>query len=335
MSEPLKEIINGYQKIRPLGKGSYGEAFLVEHVESRIRYAMKILPDDIDHDQDITEVEFLQIANHPFIIKYINHFPYPDSFRGGHCIVMEIADGCDLRSKMVSMKNLIQEKLALNWFTHICLALLKMHSKGIIHRDIKPENILIVGDVSGGIAKLGDFGTVKHIDIATHLSSKVGTPLYFAPERMTKKYSYKSDVWSLGVILFELLSGGVHPFQEEGTTKVQYIVSLQKLKLKQLPDDVSEGCKNLVNKLLTKNQKQRPTIQEVLKEPLIQEKIRLIINEYVNGEQIQESIRQQLLQTRTLCCLPTLAPQRRSSSLLRQQQPRPLSKILLSPSIKC
>lgn len=109
----------------------------------------------------------------------------------------------------------IPEKLALNWFTHACLGLAKMHSQGLIHRDIKPDNILIVGEKAGGIAKLGDFGTVldyKQTSLSLKMTRKIGTANYFAPEKKTKKYRFEVDIWSMGVVLFEMVSGGQHPF---------------------------------------------------------------------------------------------------------------------------
>jgi len=105
-----------------------------------------------------------------------------------------------------------------------------MHFKGVAHRDIKPENILIVGDKSGGIAKLGDFGTVKCVNVATYLTYKVGTPLYFAPEKISKDYSFPVDLWSIGVILYEMSCGGKHPFSFEGTLD-EYMGALPKLKM--------------------------------------------------------------------------------------------------------
>jgi len=179
----------------------------------------------------MSEVDFLSSTTHPFIIKYIESFIIFECFLSRRCIVLEYADGCDLRSKMKAMNYNIPEKLALNLFAHACLGLLEMHTRGIIHRDIKPDNILIVGEVSGGIAKLGDFGTVKCINYAANHTIRKGTIMYFAPERRTKNYSFESDVWSLGVVLYEMLSGGRHPFRFEEFEPDEYLVELSKLEM--------------------------------------------------------------------------------------------------------
>ena len=158
--------------------------------------------------------------------------------------MLEYADGCDLRSKMATMSNDIPEMLALNWFTHACLGLAQMHSLGLVHRDIKPENILIVGENAGGIAKLGDFGTVRNVNLASHLTYKVGTPLYFAPEKKLSQYSWEVDVWSMGILLYEMLSGGEHPIDydfEKGNLD-EYMELLPSLKLKPMPDRISKPC---------------------------------------------------------------------------------------------
>ncbi|TNV83014.1 hypothetical protein FGO68_gene14858 [Halteria grandinella] len=297
MVEPAAQIVNGYKIMRLLGKGAFGKAFLVENKASKERYAMKILNDLEEDSQDITELEFLRIANHPFIIGYIEDFAFPQDFTGRHCIVLEHADGCDLRKKMQALNFEIPEKVALNWFAQVSLGLAKMHYKGLAHRDVKPDNILIAGENAGGIAKLGDFGTVRSIGMDSHLTYKVGTALYFAPEKITKKYQGGVDVWALGIVLYELLSGGDFPFDYkfEGKTLDEYMAALPTLKLKQMPAHMSIACQALIKKLLQKNPEKRPTIFEVLQTPIIAEKIRLITDEYVLGVDIAKRIKQQLV----------------------------------------
>jgi len=90
---------------------------------------------------------------------------------------------------MRALKFEIPENVALNWIAQVSLALAKMHSAGLAHRDVKPDNIFIVGDeIAGGIAKLGDFGTVKSVGWDTYQTYIVGTAIYFAPEKITKHY---------------------------------------------------------------------------------------------------------------------------------------------------
>ncbi|TNV82237.1 hypothetical protein FGO68_gene11763 [Halteria grandinella] len=126
---------------------------------------------------------------------------------------------------------------------------------------------------------------------------------------MTHKYSYKADVWSLGVILFEMLSGGVHPFLVEGTTYAEYMISLPSLQPRQLPDSVSAECRALVSRLLAKDRRDRPTVREVIREPIVMAKVRLIAEEYVYGEEIGDSVRQQLIDMNLLVTpTPLLIP---------------------------
>ncbi|TNV82651.1 hypothetical protein FGO68_gene16926 [Halteria grandinella] len=291
MVESSLPKFNGFKSIERLGKGAYGITFLVQHMETEEKFAIKMVDDYSDNKQAKEEVEFLQRTDHPYIIKYFGHFPYPGSHRDEHCIVLEYADGCDLRSKMATMDNKISEDLALTWFAQASLALLQMHSKGIIHRDIKPENILIVGK----IAKLADFGTVKEIEQATHMTMQAGTLEYFAPERLTESYSFKSDVWSLGIVLFEMISGGNHPFFAKGTKFHQYMKDLPAQDIKQMPKNISKPCEQLIKKLLEKNKKKRPTMAKIVEEPIIWGKIQQIVQDHLNGPEIGNAIKQQLI----------------------------------------
>jgi len=129
--------------------------------------------------------------------------------------VIEYADGCDLRAKMLALNMPVPEKLMLIWFAQICLGLARMHELKNAHRDIKPDNILIVGDSFGGVAKIGDFGSVKKINFFDNQTFFVGTPKYFAPEKVDSNHNEKIDIWSLGIVLYELLTFGEHPIDYE------------------------------------------------------------------------------------------------------------------------
>ncbi|TNV81437.1 hypothetical protein FGO68_gene14445 [Halteria grandinella] len=269
---------------------------------------MKILNELESDSQDIWELEFLRITDHPFILGYIEDFAFPQDFAGRHCIVLENADGCDLRKKMQALEYDIPEKVALNWFTHVCLALAKMHYKGLAHRDLKPDNILIVGEIAGGIAKLSNFGNVRSLDMDSHITDKIGTALYFAPEKQTKKFQGGVDVWALGIVLYQLLCNGDFPFNFnfQGKSQDEYLAALPTLTLKQMPAHVSDSCKALIQKMLQKNPENRPTIFDILQTPIITEKIRLIADEYVIGIDIAKRIKQQMIDLEIqLCQIPS------------------------------
>lgn len=104
----------------------------------------------------------------------------------------------------------------------------------MVHRDVKPQNILIVGDNAGGIAKLADFGTAKDFKQTLAMTVVVGTTIYFAPEKITEKHKSKVDVWSMGILLFEMLSGGDHPFLKDIgiTDPYKYLYLLPTLEMK-------------------------------------------------------------------------------------------------------
>ncbi|TNV74068.1 hypothetical protein FGO68_gene2935 [Halteria grandinella] len=196
---------------------------------------------------------------------------------------------------MRAMNYEIPEIVALNWFTHACLGLARMHSKGLAHRDVKPANILIVGGC-GGVAKLGDFGTVKRIDTYNHLTMNIGTYSYYAPEIITKKYSVQVDVWAIGIVLFEMLSRGDFPFAYNFNTgnPFDYLVKLQNLELKQMSHRISPQCQALIKWLLRKNPNKRPSIFEVLQTPIIAERIKSIVDKQNYGSKVSIRIKQQL-----------------------------------------
>lgn len=160
--------------------------------------------------------------------------PIKDDPAHRSCLVLEYADGCDLRNMLNTLKKPIPEKLALMWFAEACLGLARMHEKRIAHRDLKPENILLTCGRHGGVAKIADFGCQKYIREDERQTYQIGTGQYFAPEKIKKNYDMKVDVWSMGIVLYEMLTGGEHPveFDFEKYSLLEYMMELPHLKLK-------------------------------------------------------------------------------------------------------
>jgi len=122
------------------------------------------------------------------------------------CIVMDYADGGDLAGKIkkhASAKKKIKEDIILDWMTQMCLALKYIHDRKIIHRDIKAQNIFVMSD---GTIRFGDFGVARVLaSTLERAKTQVGTPYYISPEILKSRgYTSKTDIWSLGVLLFEL-----------------------------------------------------------------------------------------------------------------------------------
>ncbi|TNV86130.1 hypothetical protein FGO68_gene5128 [Halteria grandinella] len=295
MVTPASQLVNGYRNIRKLNEGTFGELFLVENVKTNERYTMKMLSNEDDEQFNMNELEFLKSTKHPFIIKYIEDFPFPSVFIDKHCIILEHANGSDLRNMMNSEE--ITEQVALNLTTQACLGLAQIHSRGIVHGGIKPDNILIVEKEIGGIVKLGDFGTIKQILSTSKQSFRVGTYQYFAPERRSIKYQGEVDVWALGIILYEMVSGGQFPFDydfENGSLE-DYLIQLPDLILKQLPDHISENCKILIKKMLEKDPLKRPNVFDIFSSAIIYERIKLITELQILGSDIAKIIKKQLV----------------------------------------
>lgn len=162
------------------------------------------IPNSRERAACLKEVKLLQELKHPNIIDYkISFIEQNELF-----IVLELADGGDL-SKLIKLfqkrKTLIPERSILKYFTQVCSAIEYIHSKRILHRDIKPANIFMTHD---GVVKLGDFGLGRFFSQNTQQAlTLLGTFYYMSPERIQESgYSFSSDVWSLGCVLYELIT---------------------------------------------------------------------------------------------------------------------------------
>ena len=201
--------------------------------------------EDMIEEEICDEIKVLERIDHHSIVKYIETFQDEKFFY----VIMELCEGEEL-FQMISQR--IQEE---KYFTEseaaiimksLLMAINHCHSEKIAHRDIKPENIIVGAD---GTIKLIDFGLSKTVKIK-ELKTIVGSPYYIAPEVLKENYSYQCDIWSLGVILYIMLSGIV-PFDGTNATEV-----FEKIKTGSYSFDfkewekVSEDAKDLINGML-------------------------------------------------------------------------------------
>jgi NIMA (never in mitosis gene a)-related kinase len=254
-----------YKKVKYLGKGSYGAALLV---------CLKANPDrkfvikeivvghlkPAERDAAKQEAEVLAQMTHSNITMYIESFVEGSKLY----IVMEHADGGDLtaavkRRAASGMK--WPENEVMRIFVQICLALKHVHEHNILHRDLKSQNIFLT---LKGIVKLGDFGIAKILDASEgQAQTQIGTPYYLSPEICeSKPYGRKSDVWSLGIVLFELTALEL-PFQAQSLPAlVIRICSADPdyAKIDKYSGDMSFWIKAMLNK----KPEQRPEVQDML-----------------------------------------------------------------------
>lgn len=154
----------------------------------------------------------------------------------------------------------------------------------MIHRDIKPANIFLFGKNASSMAKIGDFGLAKVVDYSVLCANTwAGSPFYMTPEQLHgQQYTDKADSWGIGVVLYEMLTGGEHPFP--ATNLGELAMKVLNYNYLPLPPNLSNETKQLISVLLSKNSTERPSIQQVLKIPFIKKQISIIVDEARFGE---------------------------------------------------
>ncbi len=248
-----------------IGKGGMGVVYRAADSLTGQEVAVKVLSSDLSPDPDMLERfrregEALRQLRHPNIVGFVDMFPH----EGQHVIVMEFVPGGSLHG-LIKREGLLPLDRARRLALELCDALTRAHHLNIIHRDIKPENILIDAD---GTPKLTDFGLARLIGEGTRLTGTgtlLGTPYYMSPEAWEgKPLDAQADIWSLGVVLYEVLTGSV-PFGGETLAAV-----MNKVLTAPLPDmptlraDLPEGWVQIVNQMLVRDKASRyQSIREV------------------------------------------------------------------------
>jgi eukaryotic-like serine/threonine-protein kinase len=263
--EPGQQIQN-YRIARHLGSGGMGEVYLADDIRLNRKVALKLLPPHFMVNPDRVrrferEARAASALNHPNIVT-IYEIGQSNST---HFIATEFVDGKTLRQLINEKPFTLNEALKVSM--QVAEALSEAHAAGIVHRDIKPENIMIRQD---GYVKILDFGLAKlneqqateaDLETPTLLQTNpglvMGTVQYMSPEQArAKNVGTATDIWSLGIVMYELLAGHV-PFS--GETPSHVMVSLMENKLPPLKDhaNVPDDLDRFVTKALRKNQKER------------------------------------------------------------------------------
>lgn len=265
-----------YQKQKKIGEGSFGKAYLVKSKDSGKQFVIKEINISKmgrkEREEAKKEVAVLAQMKHPNIVAYREHFEDV----GNLVIVMDYCDGGDLYSVINKARGvLFPEEQVLDWFVQICLSIKHIHDRKILHRDIKSQNIFLT---KAGIVKLGDFGIAKVLNSTVELARTcIGTPYYLSPEICENRpYNNKSDIWSLGCVLYELATLK-HAF-EAGNMK-NLVLKIIRGSYPPVPPKYSYELRNLIAQLFKRTPRDRPSINSILKKPFIQKRIQKFLSE--------------------------------------------------------
>ncbi|XP_035466290.1 MAP/microtubule affinity-regulating kinase 3a isoform X7 [Scophthalmus maximus] len=347
--EPQQPHVGNYRLLKTIGKGNFAKVKLARHILTGREVAIKIIDKTQLNPNSLQklfrEVRIMKILNHPNIVKL---FEVIETERTLY-LVMEYASGGEVFDYLVAHGRM-KEKEARAKFRQIVSAVQYCHQKHIVHRDLKAENLLLDADMN---IKIADFGFSNEFTMGNKLDTFCGSPPYAAPELFQgKKYDGPEvDVWSLGVILYTLVSGSL-PFDGQNLKELRERVLRGKYRI---PFYMSTDCENLLKRFLVLNPAKRGTLEQIMKDRWInagfeedelkpytepelditdQKRIDVMVGMGYNLEEIQESLAKMKYDEITATYLllgrkaSELEPsESASSSNLSLAKPRPSSEL--------
>ncbi|XP_058016583.1 serine/threonine-protein kinase MARK2 isoform X9 [Ahaetulla prasina] len=252
--------IGNYRLLKTIGKGNFAKVKLARHVLTGKEVAVKIIDKTQLNSSSLQklfrEVRIMKVLNHPNIVKLFEVIETDKTLY----LVMEYASGGEVFDYLVAHGRM-KEKEARAKFRQIVSAVQYCHQKFIVHRDLKAENLLLDADMN---IKIADFGFSNEFTFGNKLDTFCGSPPYAAPELFQgKKYDGPEvDVWSLGVILYTLVSGSL-PFDGQNLKELRERVLRGKYRI---PFYMSTDCENLLKKFLILNPSKRGTLEQIMKD---------------------------------------------------------------------
>ena len=281
-TEKLKEsfgylnFFDYYEMLDDLGEGIFGSVKLGVEKKTKERVAIKIIKKKKAKPSDIelvrTEIDIMKLCHHPNVVHLLDHFENADYI----FIVMEYIRGGRLTDYMKEKKFHFSEKRAAEIIYEIAIGVKYLHKYGIIHRDLKPDNIMLTESNDKGHIKIMDFGLSKILGKKEKTSDGFGTLTFVSPEVLIRKpYNKEIDIWSIGVILYLILSGDL-PFddEEDDEQKIAKSIVFNEVEFpsKKFANKSKEVIE-LIKRCLTKEPKDRIKIDEIIKSDWIQSNI--------------------------------------------------------------
>lgn len=254
MQDPWLE----YEKIGELGRGATSVVYAVKNRKSGADFAMK------KSSALMQEIQILKSLSHPHVVRVHEEFWCGDEL----FMILEHAK-TDLK-KIIEKEGPFGEDKAISLLTQLTLGLDYIHGQNVIHRDLKASNVFLGKD---GLFKLGDFGSSKRLSPAEQFAETgIGTPYYMAPEVWAgEAYSFPADIWSLGCLLFQVVTGRP-PFEGRNLPDLMAAILQRPL---QLSSDFPQKLGGLVLRMTEKAPTKRISVSELLADPALQKTVGL------------------------------------------------------------
>jgi eukaryotic-like serine/threonine-protein kinase len=211
------QTIGKYKILSALGSGGFGSVYLAEDTWINKKVAIKVPHrQNVDFGELLREPRLLASLSHPNIVSVLTAEKQDNVF----FIVMEYVAGETLET-LIARDGAIDLNRALDYTCQICNAVEHAHGQGVIHRDLRPANVMITGS---GMVKVADFGTSRFLELAALGTTVIGSPPYMAPEQFHGKATFASDIYSLGVTMYQMLTGAL-PYQTPAPADLAKLMS--------------------------------------------------------------------------------------------------------------
>jgi serine/threonine protein kinase len=279
MFAPGLVVAGRYRLEREIGRGGMGVVWVARLIEDDRPIALKVMHAPLGGDEYarrrvLREARAVAAVQHPNVVEVLDIFEWsPDPGVGAATmpvLAMEFLGGQTVAARLSRVRVLSLADTA-NLMVPIISAVGVAHARGIVHRDLKPENLFIARTPDGDVPKVLDFGIAKfcgpewgHSTTLTSPDATLGTPRYMAPEQVVpgETIDHRADVWALGAILYECLTGAC---AVEGDTAADVIRAVLGTAVTPLGSviDVPPGVASIVSRMLQRDPRERPTLQEV------------------------------------------------------------------------
>jgi serine/threonine protein kinase len=231
------QTIGKYRILSPLGSGGFGSVYLAEDTWIDKKVALKVPhKQQLDFSELVKEPRLLASMSHPNIVTVLTAERQDDVF----FIVMEYVTGETLE-QIILREGALDVTRALDFTCQICNAVDHAHGAGVLHRDLRPGNMLVT---ENGLVKVTDFGTSRFLEIAAHGTTVIGSPPYMAPEQFYGKAVFASDIYSVGITMYQMLTGSM-PYDTPAPADIERLmrgdmVTAPRLKNSKIPKSIND-----------------------------------------------------------------------------------------------